>query len=287
MLVKRKALTIASFLLPGLLVYVGFMWIPTLRSFYLSVFHLPNLATMTFVGLRNYQSIFTEPIFIKSLINTLKFMAVNVPVQIATAYIIAYLLYLGLKGYKVFRFLFFVPVVLLTASVGVVAEYLFSPWLGPFKNFFKFFGLEYRNPFGNSMIAIYAVVMMDWWKWLGTKIMLFFAGFQNMSTEIIEAATIDGAGGINMFFRIIIPLSWEILSLVTVLLIIGSMRVFGLLFIMTGGGPNHATEVLTVYLYNIAFSEFNFGGGSAVAVVLFALTIVITIIMRRLFRRDK
>lgn len=138
MLVKRKALTIGSFLLPGLLVYVGFMWIPTLRSFYLSLFHLPNLASKTFIGLRNYQSLFTEPIFIKALINTVKFMAVNVPVQIATAYILAYLLYLGLKGYKVFRFLFFVPVVLLTASVGVVAEYLFSPWLGPFKISLRF-----------------------------------------------------------------------------------------------------------------------------------------------------
>ena len=88
-----------------------------------------------------------------------------------------------------------------------------------------------------------------------------------------------------MFFRIIIPLSWEILTIVIVLMIIGSMKVFGLLFVMTGGGPNHATEVLTIFLYNTAFSEMNFGGGSAVAVVLFTLTIAITVLMRKLIRR--
>ena len=286
MRVRNKTLTIGSFLLPGFLIYVGFMWYPTLRSFYLSTFHLPNLQTMTFVGLRNYVNLLTEPIFLQSLKNTVLFMTFNVPIQIGTAYVLAYLLYLGFKGYKAFRFIFFIPVVLLVAAVGVVAEYLFSPWLGPFTRFFEFFGLKYRNPFGNASIALFSVVMIDWWKWLGTKIMLFYAGFQNMSADVIEAATIDGASGVGLFFRIIIPLTWEILTMVIVLLIIGSLKVFGLVFIMTGGGPNHATEVLTIYLYNIAFSEFNFGAGSAVAVVLFVVTIIITIVMRRLFRRE-
>jgi raffinose/stachyose/melibiose transport system permease protein len=129
-------------------------------------------------------------------------------------------------------------------------------------------------------------IAADWWKWLGIKIMLFFAGFQQMPSEVLEAATIDGAKGRSMFFRIIVPLSWEVLAMVVVMMVIGALKVFDLLYVMTQGGPNHATEVLAIMLYNTAFGSQNFGAGSAIAVTLFVITLAFSLIVRRAFKRE-
>ena len=283
---KHKGLIIFSFLLPGLLLYVGLMLVPSFEAFVLSLFKWNSFRTRLFVGLANYQWLFQDRIFRRSLFDTVEYMVVNVPLQVVTAYILAYLLYLRLTGYRVFRFVFFVPVVLLTVGVGIFADTVFSPWFGPFGKLFHFLGLTYNDPLANSKTAIFFVILVDWWKWLGTKIMLFYAGFQNISEEVIEAAKLDGASGARLLFNIIVPLSWEILTMVIVLMIIGSLKVFDMLFVMTQGGPNHSTEVLTIYLYNTAFSQQNFGGASSVAVVLFVVIIFITMLMRRLFQRD-
>jgi raffinose/stachyose/melibiose transport system permease protein len=147
-------------------------------------------------------------------------------------------------------------------------------------------GTQLASPLGTPALALYAVIFVDWWQWLGYKIMLFFAGFQNMSPEVLEAAAIDGSSAANTFFRIVIPLSWETLAMVTIMLVIGSLRVFDLIFIMTQGGPNHATEVLTLHMFITAFEKLNFGAGSAVAVILFVVSLTITIAVRTVLRRD-
>lgn len=283
---KIKYYKVILFLLPGFLVYFAFMWFPTIRAFQLSLYKWYGLGERIFVGLDNYSSLFRDRLFISSLVTTFKFMIINAPLQVIVSYILAYLLYLGLKGYKVFRFIFFIPVVLLTVAVGIVFNYFFSDWFGAFKPIFDFFNINYIDPFSVSQYALYAVILVDCWKWVGTKIMLFYAGFQNMPKDVLEAATIDGANGIQVFLKIIIPLSWEVLTMIIILMVIGSLKVFDLLYVLTQGGPNHATEVITINLYKTAFTKLDFGAGSAIAVILFTIIISFTIVMRKALNRD-
>ncbi|MFQ3621651.1 MAG: sugar ABC transporter permease [Spirochaetales bacterium] len=283
---KRNVYTILAFITPALVLYLFFMWIPAVRAFYLSFFHWTGLGAKSFTGLDNYRFMLGNAVFRSSVKITVLYMLINVPLQISTAYVIAYLLYLGVRGFKVFRFIYFMPVVLLTVAVGIVFDYFLSAHFGIFKPLFASFGVEYRNPLAFADTALITAILADWWKWLGTKIMLFYAGFQGMSLEVLEAATIDGATGRKMFIHIILPLSWEILTMVIVLLVIGSLKVFNLLFVMTQGGPNGATEVLTIHLYRTAFGEMNFGVGNGIAVILFILTFAITLLMRKTLRRE-
>ena len=195
------------------------------------------------------------------------------------------LLYSGVKGHRLFRFLFFVPVVLLTVAVGIMFNYLFSRAFGMLGPLVEAFGIEYFDPLAREQTALVTAVLADWWKWLGIKIMLFYAGFQNLPPELLEAAAIDGAKKGAVFFRIVIPLTWETITLVVTLLVIGSLKVFDLLYVMTAGGPNHATSVITIHLVQTAFDEQNFGSGSAIAVIMFVLSLAITLLLRRGLQR--
>lgn len=284
---KRGFLTIAAFTGPALALYLVFMWVPAARAFYLSLFNWKGLGAMNFAGLDNYRFMFSNRVFLNSIRTTVLYMAINVPLQIGSSYALAYLLYIGLPGYKTFRFIFFIPVVLLTVAVGIVFDYLLSPHFGALRPLAEAFGVAYQNPLAFAGTALITAILADWWKWLGTKIMLFYAGFQNMPMDVIEAARIDGASGFRLFTRIILPLTWEVVTMVTILLVIGSLKVFNLLFIMTQGGPNGATEVLTIHLYNTAFGEMNFGVGNGIAVIIFTLSLVITVLLRKAFGKDE
>jgi len=283
---RNRRIALSLFVLPGLLLYGSLVLYPTARAFYLSAFQWQGLSAKTFVGLANYQYLIDSRIFRSSLLTTLNYMLVNVPVQIGSAYVLAYLLYTGVKGLRFFRFLFFLPCVLLSVAVGYIFDLLLNPWFGFLQPLGALLGTQLASPLGTPALALYAVIFVDWWQWLGYKIMLFFAGFQNMSPEVLEAAAIDGSSAANTFFRIVIPLSWETLAMVTIMLVIGSLRVFDLIFIMTQGGPNHATEVLTLHMFITAFEKLNFGAGSAVAVILFVVSLTITIAVRTVLRRD-
>lgn len=270
---------------PALLVYLVFMWFPTGLGLYQSLFRWRGVMNNEFVGLRNYRFLFQSRLFRHSIWVTLRYMFWSVGLQIPTAYILAYLLYSGVKGHRLFRFLFFVPVVLLTVAVGIMFNYLFSRAFGMLGPLVEAFGIEYFDPLAREQTALVTAVLADWWKWLGIKIMLFYAGFQNLPPELLEAAAIDGAKKGAVFFRIVIPLTWETITLVVTLLVIGSLKVFDLLYVMTAGGPNHATSVITIHLVQTAFDEQNFGSGSAIAVIMFVLSLAITLLLRRGLQR--
>jgi raffinose/stachyose/melibiose transport system permease protein len=272
---------------PALLVYLVFMWLPTGIGLYQSLFRWRGVTNNEFVGLRNYEFLLQSRFFRHSIWVTLRYMLWSVGLQIPAAYILAYLLYSGVRGYRFFRFLFFVPVVLLTVAVGIMFNYLFSRAFGMLAPVAEALGFEYFDPLAREQTALVTAVLADWWKWLGVKIMLFYAGFQNLPTELLEAAAIDGAKKTAVFFRIVIPLTWETITLVVTLLVIGSLKVFDLLYVMTAGGPNHATSVITIHLVQTAFDEQNFGSGSAIAVIMFVLSLGITLMLRRGLQQTK
>lgn len=265
---------------PALLMYIAVVWYPTFFGFFESLFRWSDFSHKTFVGFNNYVALFKNKFFLDSIKITFEYMLLDVPIQVISAFIIAYWLYKGVKGYKFFRFLFFVPVVMLTVAVGISFTYLFSTSFGVLKPIFSLLGLEYFDPLTRRSTVLITCILTDWWKWLGIKIMLFYAGFMNIHEEILESAHIDGANKIQVFFHFIIPLSFETILMVVTLLVIGSFKVFDLLYVMTGGGPNGATNVISIFLINTTFEEHKFGAGSAIAVIMFILSLFITIILR-------
>lgn len=284
---KRDWLWILTLLGPALLVYLAFMWLPTGVGLYQSLFRWRGTTDNSFVGWQNYRNLFQSRLFRQSIWTTIRYMFFSVTIQVPLAYVIAYLLYTGVKGYRFFRFVFFMPVVLLTVAVGIMFNYLFSRAFGFFGPIVEALGFEYFDPLARPSTALITAILADVWKWLGIKIMLFYAGFQNLPTELLEAASIDGARKRVVFFRIVVPLTWETITLVITLLVIGSLKVFDLLYIMTAGGPNHATEVITIHLIQRAFGEQNFGSGSAIAVIMFVLSLGLTLFLRRILQQTK
>ena len=182
----------------------------------------------------------------------------------------------------------FVPNVLPSVATGFIWSYIYSPSMGVLKPFMEAVGLGqyYISPIADPNLALWAVIFAQIWCGLGVQVILFNSGFMNIPAEVIESAQLDGATGWKMIKTMVIPMSWDITKMVIILQTIGALRSFDLIYVMTAGGPNHSTEVLPMHLFVNAFQNFNLGYGNVIAVVLFVLAMLITIIMRKAMARE-
>lgn len=285
---KNKWGTIVLFLLPGLFLYTGWVLYPIVQGIVLSTYRWTTISKKVFVGIENYIDIFNDKYFWISLKNTLWFMLGTGVFQITTGFMLGYLLYLQLKAYRFFKTVYFMPTVLMTVAVGFIWGYIYSPAFGLLKPFMEMIGLGqyYFPPLADKKTALFFLIIAQAWHSSGIQIMLFHAGFMNMPEEVIEMASIDGASGWKMMYHMIIPLSWGVAKTVIILQLTGALRVFDLVFIMTGGGPNHATEVLPMYMFAQAFQKFKIGHGSVVAVAIFILSMSLTMILRKIMGKE-
>jgi raffinose/stachyose/melibiose transport system permease protein len=285
---KGRRRTIILFLLPGLLVYFGLVLYPLVQGFILSTQRWVTLTRRVYVGIENYTSLMRNSIFWTSMEKSAVFVIGTTVLQLVLGFLLGYLLYKQLKGYRIFKTLFFVPVILMTVAVGFIWDYIYSPAFGLLKPFMEFIGMgdRYFPPLADPNVAIWFVVLAHSWRQVGIQIMLFYAGFMNIPQDVIEMATIEGASGFKLIWYMIIPLSWEISKMVVVLQITAALRAFDLIYVMTKGGPNHSTEVLPMHMFVHAFENFNIGLGSAVAVIIFILSMTLTLILRRLMQRE-
>ncbi len=285
---KSNRRTVILFVLPGLILYAYLVLYPILQSAVLSLFKWDTLVSKSFIGFGNYVSVFTSSQFWKSMTNSLIFMVATTALQVIIGFFLGYLVYLQLRGFRLFKTLFFIPTVLPSVAVGFIWSYIYSPSMGLLKPLMTAIGLKayYIPPLSDQTLALLAIIIAQTWTSCGIQVILFNSGFMNMSGEVIESATLDGASGFRMIRYMIIPLSWDIIKMVIILQLIGALRAFDLVYIMTGGGPNHATELLPMHLFVNAFQNFNLGYGNVIAMVIFVMAMLITISMRKLMERD-
>jgi raffinose/stachyose/melibiose transport system permease protein len=246
------------------------------------------LSERVYVGLENFVTVFSDNLFWMSMKNSLIFMAGTTVLQVVLGFVLGYFLYLQLRGYRFFKTVFFIPAVLATVGVGFVWGYIYSPSFGLLKPAMEALGLgaRYKSPLATPSMALFAIIIAQFWHFFGIQVMMFNAGFMNMPQDVIEMASIDGASGLKMIWHMVLPLAWEITKTVIILQMIGALRSFDLIFIMTTGGPNHATEVLPMHMFVHAFQNFNIGLGAVVAVVIFILAMSLTMTMRALMQRE-
>lgn len=269
---------------PALALYLGFVIIPILISAYYSLFSWDGLSAMRFVGLDNFRDIFMDKYFLKTIGNTLIVVFSMVLVQLPLALLVAIVVNEINRLAKLYRMLIFVPVTISAVVTSLIWNKIYNLNYGLLNTLLTRMGLAgwAHNWLGDTKIAIFAVCAAIIWQGVGLYMVMYLAGLQSVSTEVIEAATVDGAGRFQRIMLIIIPLLKPTIIVTVIYSISNSFRVFDLIYTMTKGGPDHATEVMTIYMYQNSFVNSKFGYGAAVSIVILALSFVVVRGMTRI-----
>jgi multiple sugar transport system permease protein len=276
-------MTAYAFLLPNFIGFFAFTLVPLIVAFGLCFVKWDFANPMVFVGFKNFLKLFKDDGFQISFWNTIYFTVVSVPLTIVTALLLAILIHRKLKGVKLFRTIFFFPYISSMVAVAVVWNMLYHPTMGPINGVLRLIGIHNPPGWTSSVVwALPAVILMSVWKQVGYYMIIYLAGLQGIPEYLYEAATIDGAGGWQKFRYVTLPMLTPSTFFICVLVVINSFKVFDQIVIMTDGGPGRATNTLVYYIYNQAFTYFKFGYASAIAMVLFIIVLLTTIIQFKL-----
>lgn len=273
-------------LAPAVLLFAIFNIYPLLYSGFLSVMDWNGFSPeRTFVGLDNYRAIFASSQFRNALTVTLKYTVGVTVLSVVLGLVIAVLLNADIRGRNIYRLIYFLPVVTSTVAAAVVWRYLMTPGTGYADVFLRNLGLTPPSPawLRNPDWALRIVILVGVWKRLGFNIVVFLAGLQNIPKDFYEAATVDGAGTVQRFRHITVPLISPITLLLVIMSIIDAFLIFDVVYVMTDGGPVGTTEVVGLLLYRQAFRYFNLGDASAMGWVIFAIVFVVTLIQWKFF----
>ena len=275
------------FVLPSLLFFLVFIAWPVAYSFYLGFFDWSPLQPRpTPVGLANYQELFSSASFLRAIVNTITFTLGVLIVTVVGSLSLALALNQGLRGTAIFRALYYSPVVTSLVATAVIWLWILDPQFGVVNQVLRSLGLPAPGWASDAAWAMPTVIVTFAWREVGYFTVIYLAGLQGIPTELKEAARIDGCGAWRVFRHITVPLLMPTTLFVLVLSVIrATQNAFGVIYVMTGGGPVEATNVVVLYLYQQAFQFFRMGYASAVAYVLFAMIFLATLIQFRLLGR--
>lgn len=281
----KDRLVVFLFLLPALVLFLLFVVYPIFRSAYFSTFDWKGLGAATKnIGLGNYKKILADEVFLKSVKNVLIIIVLSLGLQLPAAIVLANMVGRDLPGRGLFRTIFFLPYVLSEVNTGIMWMLLYNP--DPERGFFNGIlvqlGLHSVNWLADMKIVLFAVFITLTWKYFGFHLLLYLTGLQNIPREIEEAARIDGATSIQSFFRITLPLLGSTIRTSVYMSVLGSVQQFILVWVMTKGGPVNASETMATYMYRFGLVRFQFGYGAAVAIIMFILCVIFSLIYRQL-----
>jgi raffinose/stachyose/melibiose transport system permease protein len=285
----RKSAEIILLLAPALALYLVFVLLPVVQAGYYSLFHWNGIERLTdFAGLDNYRQALGDPVFRSALTHNAIFAVLSLAVQLPLGLALALLLNRRLHGRSVLRAVIFAPYVLSEVVTGVAWLLMLQPD-GLVDSAFRAVGLGdlVQLWVGDPSVVLYTLFVVATWKYIGFAVILFLAGLQGIPGELHEAARIDGASGWQLTRHITVPLMGPTIRLWIFLSVIGSVQLFDLVWIMTQGGPANGSTTMVTYMYDRGFARYNFGYGSAVAVVLFVISFVFSLLYQRyVMRRD-
>ncbi|MBB6673097.1 carbohydrate ABC transporter permease [Cohnella nanjingensis] len=279
---------IAIALLPALLLFLFFVIVPIFWSAYYGFFDWKGIGSAKFIGFGNYAEVIHDPVFWRSFKNNMLIVAASVFGQVPIALVLALLLLRNAWIHKFIRTSVFMPMVLSSVVVGIIWGYIYHPEIGILNFLLDRLGLASwkRQWLSDPSVSMYSLMVPIIWNYIGPYLILFLAALQNIPSEMDDAAKIDGAQGSRKLFSITLPLIWDTIKVAVVLCISGSLKAFDLIYIMTGGGPAHSTELLASYMYNNTFSIYRFGYGSAVSTTIILISLVLIAGSQYLMKRD-
>ena len=274
-----------AFVLPAVLLIVGFGLIPIGWSLLLSFQSSDFVSPPKWVGLANYQALRHDPDFRAAIVRTLEYTAIFVPTVVLGGLGVAVLLNARVRFISVYRTAFFVPVACSTVATAIIFNWLLEPTFGLVNWVLGWFSLGPYGFFQDPNQALFSVVLMTSWGWIGFNAIIYLAALQGIPSELREAAAIDGAGRFFTFWRVVWPLLGPATLLLVVWSSINALQLFDEIYVSTRGGPLQATTVVVYYLYEQAFRFFAAGYGAAIAYVLFVAILLLTLLQLWVGRR--
>ena len=278
------------FVLPAFALYAVFMIYPFLQSIYFSFTDWNGvLPEKNFVGLANYRRMLGDALLWTSLWHTVIWVVIGTIGPLVVGLLLAVLLWRRPRGFTLFRTAYFMPQVLSSVVIAIVWGWIYNPVFGILNKALDAVGLNdvSRGWLGDPDVALYAVLVAAIWATIGFVFVIFLAGLQNVSKDLLEAATIDGANTWQRFWNVTVPQLAGVLNVGIAFLLIGGFSVFDIVFVMTGGGPANATDVLATYTYKEAFTQNNVGYASAIAVVITVISLIASVTFIRLRERQE
>lgn len=276
---------------PALITFVALVVYPLFSTIYLSLFDYGLTdARIRFIGLANFAELMEDSVFWRSLGNNFTILVVSVIVQVGLGIVLAAVIDRGIRwGKSIFRTLNFAPVVMSAVAVGILWQLIYDPSVGLANWFVRLFGLQPPSQgwLGDPNIVIYSILVAACWQYTGYVMVIALAGMQSVSQELYEAAAIDGATEIQKFFAVTIPSIRNVIIAVVLITMIGAVKVFDIVYVLTRGGPANASQVMGTYIYYNAFTINRAGYASAISVILLVFALVLGFFQLRLSYRPK
>jgi multiple sugar transport system permease protein len=287
MMKKKYKVLIAStlFLLPFLILYLMFTIYPMVQGLYMSLYKWTIIRKMDFVGLANYKKMLSDSDFWGALQNTTFFVVVSTPIMVIAALILALISNRGSKFKKLFRVTFFIPSVLTVSVISYLAIFVLQPYTGLLNSFLHICGIK-AEPYwlADQHLAWISIIFTTIWWTVGFNMILYLSALQDVSDEIYEAASLDGATKTQSFFSITLPLLKPITKIIVMLQILASFKVFSQILLITNGGPGSATRPIIQLIYQTGFTRNSLGYASAMSYGLFVILVIVTLIQFRVTR---
>lgn len=287
---RQKEIRTAAFvfLLPVAVLMVIYVFYPIIDTFITSFYKWNGIsADKTFIGLSNWSSLITDGSFWASFINNIVIMILSICIQIPIGLALATFIDFGGKKTTLFKILWFIPLLMSSVAIGFLFSYALATNGGIISTIATLFGGGNIDLLGNPKTALYTVIGVIAWQFTPFYMVYCMAAYTNVSTDVFEAATIDGATRGQYFWRIALPLLTPSLKSAAILSMVGSLKYFDLIYVMTGGGPGTSTELMATYMYKLSFSQFNMGYGSTVAAGMFLLISIVSLITMKLLNGKK
>ena len=287
---RQRDIHIAAivFLIPVILFLIVFIFYPIVDTFITSFYKWNGISVdKTFVGLANWMNLLKDGKFFAGFKNNLIVMFLSVCIQIPLGLLLATLIDFGGKKMTLFKILWFIPLLMSSVAIGFLFTYALATNGGMISKITTLLGGKNIELLGNPNTALFTVIGVMAWQFTPFYMVYCMAAYTNISTDIFEAATIDGANKWQYFSKIALPLLTPSLKSAAILSMVGSLKYFDLVYVMTGGGPGTSTELMATYMYKQSFVNFNMGYGSAVAGGMFILISIISLVTLSVLNKNK
>ncbi|WP_134699387.1 carbohydrate ABC transporter permease [Ammoniphilus sp. YIM 78166] len=285
--VMSNKFIIGLYVIPALLLIMILIYIPIVLTGYYGLMKWDGIGQMTFIGLDNYTKLLSDQQFWKSTLHSFLlalFSALSLVGYLAVSLVLA----AKIKGANLLRKIYLIPMLLSSVAIAQLWLKIYHPSNGLLNSFLISIGID--NPpawLAEPHLVLGAIFVPIIWQYAGFYILIYYAALKNIPDSVIEAAKIDGASPWQIAYKIKLPLIAGVIKVTIVLAIVGSLKYFDLIYVMTGGGPNGASEVIASYMYKQAFASYNFGYGSAIGFALLLFCLLVTLLIRKLTATDE
>lgn len=283
----KKAICV--FVLPALILFLVIVATPVFMSGYYSLLEWDGIGKARFTGFENYVKLFTDPTgFAKSIGNSFILAGLSILIQLPAAMALALILARGIRFENFYRTVYFIPVIISTVVIGQLWRKVYHYDYGLLNSLLKGLGLESMQQewLGSMDTALMSVLIPIIWQYMGYHLLLFYSAAKSVPVELYEAAMLDGASGIKTSLYVTVPLIRPMINVCVTFALIGSLKVFDLIYVLTNGGPVHSTEVPSTLMFNTIFSRYQYGFGSSMAIFIIVECLLLTVLIQRLFKTD-